>query len=304
LQAADNVILLAGYKAEGSGAPSTIWERTVAAEKLVVEGAELPKEIAWLGYVGRILAGKIGGASAVAAINTVKRAINVYGEEVAAVVMKRVTPILEKAAARETPAIITKLGESFAAEIVKWGAGMVVEAASNDLIKGLFAQLATRLGFAARITVSGPAAIAWEVGELEAHMAAELYKEAYKSISHFMSARAFGKSIDQWKNTIRAQSLSSPRAADAFFNWAFGTFLSGASYEVRGGWLPYTWSNLPAKALVGSQLANYSGTRNPVQILTSIDPGDLKSMIVAPALQQLMLDYLDREYQRIFHEAP
>jgi hypothetical protein len=304
LQASDNVIILAGYKADGSGAPSSMLERAQAAEKLVVEGSQLPGELAWLGRVGARLAGKLGAESAVTAINAVKRAINAYGDDVARVVMKRVTPILEKAAARETPAIITRLGESMAAEVVKWGAGELARAASNDLIKAAFGQLATRLGFAARVTCSAPAAIAFEVAELEAHMAAEMYREAYKSISHFLSARAFGQTIDQWKNAIRSQSLSNERAADAFFNWAFGTFLSGALYEVRGGWLPYTWSNLPARAIAGSALSTYSGTRNPVAILTNIDPADLKTMIVAPALQQLMLDYLDREYQRIFHEAP
>jgi hypothetical protein len=297
LSASDNLIVACGYNKDLSGAEASVLERLEAAGNLAGDVAKLPGELAWLAAIGRAVATRLGAASAVAAINTVKVAVNRFGDKVAQVVLRRVAPMLEKLAAAEGSQAAIRAGERIAAELAAW-APTFEAVSSNQLFRQAANLLAGRLGLAFRVGTSAPFAIAFEVTRLEAQFAAELYRDAYDSISNFLSARLFGKPIQQLKNEIRGQPDGNPAQCNAFFKYAFFTMLGAADTQVRGGWLPYAREEVPRR-VIGSAFA-IRFPSDPVGALTELEPADIKVLIAAPALKDIAAAYLDREYQRVF----
>jgi hypothetical protein len=295
------VIVACGYNKDLSGATVGALERLEAAANLVSDVASLPGEVAWLAAVGRAVAAKLGAASAVAAIHAVKTAVNRFGDKVGQVVLRWVTPILEKLAAAEGTQAAIRAGERIAAELAGW-APIWEEIASNQMFRQAGNMLAGRLGLAFRVGTSAPFAIAFEVSRLEAQFAAELYRDAYAGISSFMSARLFGKPIQQLKNEIRSQPDGNAAQCNAFFKYAFFTMLGAADTQVRGGWLPYAREEVPRR-VIGSQFS-IKFPADPVGALTELEPDDIKVLIAAPAVKDIASAYLDREYKRVFGQDP
>jgi hypothetical protein len=299
--ASDDVVVACGYNKDLSGNTVGALERIEAAANLVGEVAELPGELAWLASVARVVAAKLGAASAVAAINTVKAAVNRFGDKVGQVVLRWVTPMLEKLASAEGTQAAVRAGERIAAELAGW-APIWEEIASNQMFRQAANMLAGRLGLAFRVGTSAPFAIAFEVSRLEAQFAAELYRDAYAGISNFMSARLFGKPIQQLKNEIRSQPDGNAAQCNALFRYAFFTMLGAADTQVRGGWLPYAREEVPRR-VIGSQFS-IKFPSDPVGALTELEPDDIKVLIAAPAIKDIAAAYLDREYKRVFGQDP
>lgn len=302
LEASDNLVIVCGYKADLSGQPATTMDRINAAAKLAQEVASMPEELSWLGRIGAEIAKKLGAESAAAALNVVKRSVNRYGEEAVRVTMRRVTPILEKITEKEGSQVAIRVAEKIGAAIAEWGGAQLVKATSNALLREACVLLAKNVGLVVRISVSAPVAIAFEVGELEMHYANELYMEAHATFSHYFSSMAFGQTIDQLKRDLVGRQTSTERQADTLINYMFYSFLSSARYDIRGQWLPYTWQELPRRAMRAVP-EDFSGNRNPVEYLTKLEPM-VKTELVGPILKDIAMDFLDREYKRIYNEDP
>jgi hypothetical protein len=301
LSAADNVVVVCGYNKDLSGAEASVLERLEAAADLVKEVAALPGELAWLAAIGRAVATRLGAGSAVAAINVVKTAVNRFGAQVGEVVLRWVTPILEKLASTEGAQAAVRAAEKIALALAEW-APTFEAVASNQLFRQATNLLAGRLGLAFRVGTSAPAAIAYEVAKLEAQFAAELYRDAYAGISNFMSARLFGKPIHQLKNEIRNKPAGTTAQCDALFSYAFTSMLGAADLEVRGGWLPYARQQVPGR-VVGMEFAQRFPSE-PVQALQALEPADIKIFIAAPAIKDIASAYLDAQYKRVFGQDP
>jgi hypothetical protein len=301
LSAADNVVVACGYKSDLSGAEAGTLERLEAAANLVSDVASLPGELSWLAAIGRVVATRLGAASAVAAIRTVETAVNRFGDKVGKVVMRWIAPMLEKLASAEGTQAAVRAGERIAVELGAW-AGTFEAATTNQLFREAANLLAGRLGLAFRVGTSAPFAIALEVARLEAQFAAELYRDAYDSISNFMSARLFGKTINQLKNEIRNQPDGNVAQCNALFKYAFFTMLSAADNQVRGGWLPYARQEVPRRVIGSAFEARFPA--DPIGALTALEPADIKVLIAAPAIKDIASAYLDHEYKRVFGKDP
>jgi hypothetical protein len=300
LSASDNLIVACGYKNDLSGAEASVVERLEAAANLVREVASLPGELAWLGAVGRTVANRLGAGSAVSAINVVRTAVNRFGDKVGGVVMRWVTPMLEKLAAKEGSQAAVRIAERLAVELAAWGATFEA-ATTQQLFRRAADLLAGRLGVAFRFGVSAPFAIATEVVRLEMQFADELYRDAYSGISQFLSARLFGKPINQLKGEIQNKPAGTGAQCDVLFSYAFHSMLSAADLEVRGGWLPYARQEVPRRVGGFSFARTFPG--DPVRALRE-EPDEVKIVIAAPALKDIACDYLDIQYTRVFGKAP
>jgi hypothetical protein len=273
-------------------------ERLVAATNLVKHGATIHSELAWLARVGQAVTTRLGGASASAAISAVKAAANKLDAKVAGIIMRWVTPILEKIATTSGGKVAVEVGQKIAVVLGEWGASMT-RVTSSTAFRGLAKVLGQRLGLALRFTVSLPVAIAIEIGKLEMQFADQLFAETYANVSRWVSARLFGKTIDELKREIQTKPDTSFAACDALFRWAFHNHLSGAMSHVAKGWVPYLVQRLPGRSM---GLPPQFGSA-PEHALLTLDPPDLK-LIAAGAVKDLALEYLDQEYRREFGENP
>jgi hypothetical protein len=118
-------------------------------------------------------------------------------------------------------------------------------------------------------------------------------------LSRWLSARLFGKTIDELKQEIRGKPDSTGAACDALFRYALHSMLPGAVSRVATGWVPYLVQQLPGRTvLLPAQFST-----QPEQTLLRLDPPDLK-LIAGAAIKDLACDYLDQEFRRDFGEDP
>jgi hypothetical protein len=298
MKAVDEVVVVCGFKKDLSGEPATVSERMVAAANLVKNAVSIHQELAWLARIGQVVLTKLGAGSAVEAISVVKSAAAKHGADIARVVMRWVTPILEKIAATEGGAMATRVAGRVAVALGEWGVTLS-RVTGNTAFRAAANLLGERLGLALRFGLSWPVAIAIEIGKLELEFANHLFGETYKNLSRWLSARLFGKTIDELKQQIRGKPDSNGAACDALFRYAFHSMLPGAVSRVATGWVPYLVQKLPGRTVL---LPAQFSTR-PEQTLLGLDPPDLK-LIAAAAIKDIAYEYLDQEYRREFGEDP
>lgn len=308
IEAGEKALTAFGYAPDPSKPPSMI-QRLDAARELVGLAAQLPRDLKWLAEVGGILLKKLGTAAAPIALDAVRAAARKLPAEVGAKILAYLEPLILKAgqvgprgmealsgtgAGRQVASQVAAVIDKWAIEYLAFGRRLAArEVLQHQLVRRLTTDLASKLGLALRLGGSVPFGIAGEVVHFENMFMEYLYASARDAFGTLFTPYLFGRSIVTLKNEINAQPMRTRADCEAFYAYAFHRMLNGATYEIKGHWLPYAWAHRLADACTAIK-----GSTDPISVLRA-QPDDMQQ-ILAMHLRNDAIAYIDQEARAVF----